>query len=61
MRCRYLKVKDGKRLNIEQYPNFHSSGSIKGMKKLYWGKDALLVRCGSYIYRVPAKIYYEAR
>jgi len=39
----------------EQYrvaglPNFHRSGSISGMKKLYYGKNAMLVRCGSWIY-----------
>lgn len=38
--------------NLDDFPNFHKSGSIRGMKKLYYGKDALLVRCGSYIYNV---------
>ena len=52
MRVKYLKVKDGKRLGIDQFPNFSATGSIKGMKKLYYGKDALLVRSGSYIYNV---------
>jgi hypothetical protein len=31
-------------------PNFHKSGSIKGMKRQFYGKDALLVRYGNYIY-----------
>lgn len=39
---------------LEQYPNFHKSGSIKGMKKLYYGKDALLVKCGDYIYNISS-------
>ena len=52
MRIKYLKVKDGKRLNISQFPNFHFTGNAKGMKEKYYGKDALLVRCGSYIYYV---------
>lgn len=45
------------------FPNFHKSGSIKGMKKLYYGKDALLVRCGEYIYNVSShpKIYGTAK
>ena len=60
MRVRTLYVSDGKRLHIDNYPNFHKSGSIKGMKEKYYGKDALLVRCGSYIYNVPANIYYQA-
>lgn len=63
MRTRYLKVKDGERLGISQYPSFSASGSIRGMKKLYYGKDALLVRCGSYIYNVSSKpsIYWAAK
>ena len=37
---------------ISYFPNFHVSGSIAGMKRLYYGKDALLVKCGSFIYNV---------
>lgn len=46
---------------VINFPNFDKSGSIRGMKKLYYGKDALLVRCGGYIYDVSAEpsIYYE--
>lgn len=57
MKCKYLPVEIGKSVGIDEYPNFHASGSIKGMKELYYGKDALLVRCGSYIYKVPKEIY----
>ena len=61
MRCKYLKVQTGKSINISDFPNFHKSGSIYGMKKLYYGGGALLVRCGSYIYNVTAApwIYYN--
>lgn len=59
MRCKYLpiKYKDA----ISSFPNFSITGSIKGMKKLYYGKDALLVRCGQFIYNVSSnpKIYHE--
>lgn len=43
--------KDAK-VGLSQFPNFSKTGSIKGMKKLYYGKDALLVKSGSYIYNV---------
>ena len=43
---------------LEQFPNFHCSGSIKGMKKNVYGNDALLVKCGQYIYNVD-KHYYD--
>lgn len=60
MRVKYLKVAEGKRINISQYPSFSAKGSIKGMKDNYYGKDVLLVRCGSYIYNVTSEpsIYY---
>ena len=56
-RVKYLAVADGKRMKIENYPNIHKSGSIKGMKEKYYGRNALLVRCGEYIYHVPQSIY----
>jgi len=50
-----LSVEQGKKVKIDDFPNFHKSGSISGMKKKYYGKDALLVRCGSYVYNVTTK------
>lgn len=52
MKVKYLSVKDGKIYNMEQFPNFEASGSIKGMKEKYYGKNSLLVRCSKYIYYV---------
>ena len=46
MRTKRVSEEQGKKLNLSRFPNFHKSGSITGMKKLYYGKDALLVRCG---------------
>lgn len=31
------------------------------MKAKYYGKDALLVRSGAWIYKVPSDVYYRAR
>ena len=45
MQTKRMTVEQGKRCGISRFPNFHKSGSIRGMKKLYYGKDALLVRC----------------
>lgn len=46
---------------LSQFPNFHKSGSIRGMKKLYYGENVLLVKSGSYIYNVTLcpEIYYN--
>ena len=60
-RVKYLSVSEGKLLGIDKFPNFSATGSIKGMKEKYYGKDALLVRCGSWIYNVTSQpdIYYS--
>lgn len=57
-----LSVKEGEQLNLNRFPSFHCTGSITGMRKKYYGNDALLVRCGSYIYNVTREpeIYNQA-
>lgn len=59
-RVKSMSIKQGEKINIDQYPNFSKSGSVAGMKKQYYGKEALLVKCGNYIYKVPKNIYNEA-
>ena len=55
MKTKRLSKEEGKRVTISRFPNFHKSGSITGMKKMYYGKDALLVRCGNWIYNVSSE------
>lgn len=52
---------DCEKYGLDEFPNFDKSGSISGMKKKYYGKDALLVKCGNYIYNVTSKpeIYFN--
>lgn len=61
MRVKYMKVKDAERFNLNQFPNFSARGSVRGMKDLYYGKGALLVKSGGWIYNVTDKpdIYYN--
>lgn len=61
MKCKTLTIEQGKRCGISRFPNFHKSGSISGMKRMFYGKEALLVRCGSFIYNVTSEpsIYYN--
>lgn len=56
MRTLTVNKKDLKH-DLSIYPNFSSSGSITGMKKLYYGKDALLIKSGGYIYNVNKEVY----
>jgi len=49
-RVKYLPVSYRDRL--DKHPNFSSSGSIRGMRKQFYGNEALLIKSGSYIYNV---------
>lgn len=53
-KIKYMSVQQGEKIGIDKFPNFHVSGSIEGMKEKYYGKDALLVQCGRYIYNVTS-------
>lgn len=59
-RVKTIRAKDAPK-RLKDFPNFDKSGSIKGMKEKFYGKDALLVRCGGYIYNVTSdpSIYYN--
>lgn len=59
MITRYLSVARGEAVKISRFPNFHKTGSITGMKRLYYGRNALLVRCGSFIYNVTSEPKYS--
>lgn len=47
--------------DLSEYANFHKTGSVSGMKRLYYGKYALLVKKGDYIYNVSSNphIYHN--
>jgi len=59
-RVKYMNREQKKQFDLSKYPNFSATGSISGMKKMYYGMDALLVRSGSYIYHVPRTVYEAA-
>lgn len=58
-----MTKEEGQRVNLSRFPNFHISGSITGMKRRYYGMDALLVACGQFVYNVTSEpeIYNQAR
>jgi hypothetical protein len=55
MKVKSISVKFKDELGLSNFPNFHKSGSIIGMKRDYYGKNALLVKCGQYIYNVTSQ------
>ncbi len=60
-RVRIMSKKDKIKWDLDRYPNFSASGNISGMKALVYGRDALLVRCGDWVYNVPPEVYYAAK
>jgi hypothetical protein len=46
---------------LKGFPSFSTSGSVEGMRSKYYGNNALLVKCGDYIYNVTSepKMYFE--
>ena len=61
MRVKKLNINSNYQLGKMGFANFHYTGSITGMKQMYYGKNALLVRQGSYIYNVTLQpdIYHN--
>lgn len=61
-RVKAIPANQHDKFNLSDYPNFSVTGSIIGMKERYYGKDALLVRCGRFIYNVSTspEIYEQA-
>lgn len=59
-RVKILPVKYHDVFNMSRFPNFSKTGSVSGMRE-YYGRDALLVQCGSYIYNVTSEpeIYWK--
>jgi len=62
-KVRKMTVEQGRRVRFDRFPNFHITGSVRGMKRLFYGENCLLVLCGQYYYDVTAEphIYYQAK
>jgi len=48
-------------IDLSGNPSAGPNPSITGMKKLYWGIDAYVVKSGSYIYKVSGDLYRRIR
>ena len=60
MRTVRIKKHWGHHLKLGSFPNAGPNPNITGMKKHYWGQNALIVKCGVYIYKVDAQTYEQA-
>lgn len=61
MRVKRMTEQEGERAGLARFPNFHKTGNVAEMKKRCYGLDALLVRCGDYIYNVSSEPYIYHR
>lgn len=48
----YMKATPANKRLLSSFPCAGPRASISGMRKLYWGYDVKIVRCGQYIYNL---------
>lgn len=46
---------------LESCPSAGPRGNITGMRKLYWGKEAYIVKQGNYIYKVSQNLFLKCQ
>lgn len=56
----YISVKHYDVLNLSDCPSTGRYGNVQGMRNLYWGKDAFVIRCGAYAYKVDEITFNKA-
>lgn len=57
MKTLRVKKEDLGPIDLSVFPSAGPNPSIGGMKEKYWGKDALCVKCGRYVYKVDEATY----
>ena len=56
----YLSVKI-KVPELKSCPSTGPRGNVTGMRKLYWGKEAYIVRQGNFIYKVSQDLFLKCQ
>ena len=51
-KCKYVPSTPSNYNILKNFPNAGPHPNITGMRKLYWGKDAYLIKSGVYVYKV---------
>lgn len=47
-------------MELSEFPNAGPNPRIRGMKEKFWGKEALCLKHGAYVYKVDAPTYEKA-
>lgn len=56
----YVPISLYNQLNLYHFPSTGAYGNITGMRNLYWGKEAYIIRCGAYAYNVDKTTFEKA-
>lgn len=59
MKTLYMTKENAKKHDLSRFPNAGPGASISGMKKQFWGENALVIKSGQYIYNVDSSVYYS--
>lgn len=59
-KTKYTSVKNYNRLELHRFSSAGPRANITGMRRLYWGRNAYILQCGQYIYKVDADTFYRA-
>ena len=54
---KYVKSTPTNNRLLSWYPNAGPNANITGMRNLYWGKNAYIIKCGAYIYNVDYVLF----
>lgn len=58
-RYKYVRATARNKALLDGCPSAGPRANVTGMRRLYWGEDAFVVRCGAYIYMVPYELFYD--
>lgn len=48
----YENLTGDRQFNKDAHASIHISGSVRGMRKLFWGYECDVVRIGQYVYKI---------
>lgn len=60
MKTKTVKKDRYDELDLYKFPSAGPYACITGMRNLYWGKNALIIKCGVYIYHVDEQTFNRA-
>lgn len=60
MKTKYTSVKNYNRLHLYNFPSAGPYPNIAGMRSKYWGRNAYILKCGVYAYKVDHETFWRA-